>query len=189
MQEKELIDQMVKGDERAFEAIFKGHYRSLCTYANSFLNDPPEAEELVQATFIALWEGRTKVDIHTSLKSYLYRSIHNGCINKLKHLKVREAYGKESLYTSSNADESTSNIVHGNELEEKIAIAIEILPPQCKVVFKLSRQEGLSYSEIAQNLGISVKAVDKQIVRALRILREELKDYLPAIMLFIIFKN
>lgn len=189
MNEQVLIADIAKGNEDAFEMVFMAYYAALCTYANSLLKDPAEAEEVVQGTFLTFWEGRQNFDIHTSLKAYLYRAVHNTCLNKLKHYKVRQAHSTEYKSTNSEEVDTTIEQVQGSELERQIATAIEKLPNQCQTVFKLSRQQGLSYAEIAEQMGVSVKAVDKQIVRALRILREELKDYLPAILIFIMFNN
>lgn len=184
----EPISELKRGSERAFETIFRTHYVALCTYANSMLQDTVEAEEVVQASFLALWEAKQELDIHTSLKAYLYRMVHNRCLNKIKHVKIMEVHADEVRYLSNDSLNYTDEEIIGSELKHRIAAAIELLPSQCKVVFKLSRNEGLTYAEIAQKLGVSTKAVDKQIVRALRILREELKDYIPAILLILLLK-
>ncbi len=189
MQESEVVVGIQKGDEVAFESVFKAYYSRLCSYANTMLNDSEEAEEMVQNTFIVLWENRANVDIHTSLKSYLYRAVHNSCLNRIKHMKVRQEHSAYVLHTQEEEVESTSHMVMGNELQQQINVAIEQLPPQCKRVFTLSRYENLTYAEIAAHLEISVKAVDKQMVRALRILREQLKDYLPLILLLLLLKK
>ena len=189
VQESEVVVGIQKGDEVAFESVFKVYYSRLCSYANTMLNDSEEAEEMVQNTFIVLWENRANVDIHTSLKSYLYRAVHNNCLNRIKHMKVRQEHSAYVLHTQEEEVESTSNVVIGNELQQQINVAIEQLPPQCKRVFTMSRYENLTYAEIAAQLEISVKAVDKQMVRALRILREQLKDYLPLILLLLLLKK
>lgn len=187
--EQDLIIEIAKGNENAFETVFKAYYAMLCTYSNSLLKDANEAEEIVQGTFLSLWEAREKLDIHTSLKAYLYRAVHNTSLNRLKHYKVRQMHSAEVKSTNDEAVETTLEQVQGSELELQIAKAIDRLPRQCQAVFRLSRQQGMSYAEIAEQLGVSVKAVDKQIVRALRILREDLRDYLPAILIFFMFKN
>lgn len=189
VQESEVVVGIQKGDEVAFESVFKAYYSRLCSYANTMLNDSEEAEEMVQNTFIVLWENRANVDIHTSLKSYLYRAVHNSCLNRIKHMKVRQEHSAYVLHTQEEEVESTSHMVMGNELQQQINVAIEQLPPQCKRVFTMSRYENLTYAEIAAHLEISVKAVDKQMVRALRILREQLKDYLPLILLLLLLKK
>lgn len=189
VQESEVVVGIQKGEEAAFESVFKAYYSRLCSYANTMLNDSEEAEEMVQNTFIVLWENRANVDIHTSLKSYLYRAVHNSCLNRIKHMKVRQEHSAYVLHTQEEEVESTSNVVIGNELQQQINVAIEQLPPQCKRVFTMSRYENLTYAEIAAQLEISVKAVDKQMVRALRILREQLKDYLPLILLLLLLKK
>ena len=189
MQESEVVASFQKGDEVAFENVFKTYYPRLCSYAQTMLNDSEEAEEMVQNTFITLWENRVNMDIHTSLKSYLYRAVHNSCLNRIKHLKVRQEHSDYYKYTQEEEVESTSHMVMGNELQQQINVAIEQLPPQCKRVFSLSRFENLTYAEIAAQLDISVKAVDKQMVRALRILRTQLKEYLPLVLLLLLLKK
>ena len=189
VQESEVVASFQKGDEVAFENVFKTYYPRLCSYAQTMLNDSEEAEEMVQNTFITLWENRVNMDIHTSLKSYLYRAVHNSCLNRIKHLKVRQEHSDYYKYTQEEEVESTSHMVMGNELQQQINVAIEQLPPQCKRVFSLSRFENLTYAEIAAQLDISVKAVDKQMVRALRILRTQLKEYLPLVLLLLLLKK
>lgn len=189
MQESNIVADIQKGNEVAFESIFKAYYPRLCSYANTMLNDSEEAEEMVQNTFIVMWENRANIDIHTSLKSYLYRAVHNACLNRIKHLKVRQEHCAHVLHTYDEVEESTSNVVMGNELQQRINVAVEMLPPQCKRVFTLSRYENLTYAQIAAELEVSVKAVDKQMVRALRILREQLKDYLPLFLLLLLLNK
>ena len=189
VQESDVVVGIQIEDEVAFEAVFKTYYSRLCNYAHTMLNDSEEAEEMVQNTFIVLWENRANVDIHTSLKSYLYRAVHNSCLNRIKHLKVRQEHSDYYMHTHEEEVDTTAHTVMGNELQHQINEAVDLLPPQCKRVFTLSRFENLTYAEIAIELGVSVKAVDKQMVRALRILREQLKDYLPLVLLLLLFKK
>lgn len=189
MQEKEIVVSISNGDEGVFEEVFRTYYERLCSYAHTMLNDSQEAEEMVQSTFITLWENRASLDIHTSLKSYLYRAVHNNCLNRIKHLKVRQEHGDYYRHAYDEQVDSTAQQVMGNELQQQIGLAVEQLPEQCKKVFTMSRFESLTYAEIAAKLNISVKAVDKQMVRALRIMREQLKDYLPLFLLLMIFKK
>ncbi len=185
LSEQEIVGAIRQGNERVFEVIFRKYYQSLCNYANSMLREIDEAEEVVQNLFSGIWEKRTELEISISLKSYLYRAVHNHCLNRIKHLKIREEYQQygNSYYESSY--ESVSQSVMKNELERKIEEAIDKLPEQCRLIFRLSRFEELKYHEIAEQLGISPKTVENQIGKALKILRVELAEYLPLIILLV----
>ncbi len=187
--DKELITGLRKGDELVFENIFKNYYERLCNYANTIINDMDEAEEMVQSTFLEIWEKHEAIEIHTSMKSYLYRAVHNHCLNRLKHYKVRREHNEELKHQTEYGIESASQNLIGSELEQQIELAIGSMPPQCSKIFKLSRFENLTYAEIAENLKLSVKTVDNQMGKALRILREKLKDYLPYLLWIFLFKN
>jgi RNA polymerase sigma-70 factor (family 1) len=187
--DKELVVELRSGNEIVFETLFKNYYERLCNYANTFINDMAEAEEMVQGTFLTLWEKHENIEIHTSLKSYLYRAVHNNCLNKIKHYKVRQEHRDEYLKYADIEYEHTSQELIGQELEKQINRAIESLPPQCQTVFKLSRFENLTYNEIAEHLNISVKTIENHMIKALKILREQLKDYLPTLLFILWFKN
>ncbi len=172
-----------EGDETAFEMIFKTYYEPLCNYAFTFLQDRDESEEIVQATFLKVWEKRDSIDIESSLKAYLYRAIRNSCINAIKHDRIKRKHATEMLFVSDSTHEGVSQAVISTELDQKIGDALEMLPEQCRLVFKMSRFEELKYAEIAAQLNISVKTVEHQIGKALKIMREELKEYLPMLIL------
>lgn len=181
--ETELLEAIREGDEAAFEMTFKEYYQALCRYANSFLSDRDEAEEVVQSAFLSFWEKRGSITIASSLKAYLYQAIRNRCLNVIKHEKVKQQHAQHEVVMTVNHSEATSHTVLSNELEQKIYVALEALPEQCRLVFKLSRFEELRYQEIADELGISIKTVENQIGKALKIMRDQLRDYLPMILL------
>jgi RNA polymerase sigma-70 factor (family 1) len=187
--DKDVVLELRNGNEMVFEAVFKDYYERLCNYANTYINNMTEAEEMVQGAFLALWERHEVIDIHTSLKSYLYKAVHNNCVNRIKHFQVRREHREEYLHYADIEYEQVSDAVIGKELEQKINSAIESLPPQCQKVFRLSRFEYLTYNEIAEKLGISVKTIENHMIKALRILREELKEYLPLLLWLLWFKN
>lgn len=174
-----VLDRLKKGDEHAFETIFVQHYRPLCAYAHTFLSDRDEAEEVVQAAMISFWEKRETIGIETSLKSYLYRMVRNACLNVIKHEKVKQQHAAYALQTSHPAHESTAQTVGAQELETRIGQALLRLPEQCRLVFQLSRFEELKYQQIADQLNISIKTVENHMGKALKLMREQLKEYLP----------
>ena len=122
--------------------------------------------------------------IETSLKSYLYRMIRNSCLNVIKHEKVKQQHVAHELAVMEVLHESVSQNVQANELEIKIAEAMKTLPEQCRLVFQLSRFEELKYQEIADQLQISIKTVENHMGKALKLMRVQLKDYLPLFLIF-----
>jgi RNA polymerase sigma-70 factor (ECF subfamily) len=184
LSEQEQFEALAAGDITAFEMYFRTYYQPLCNYAYTFLQDRAESEEIVQTTFLSVWEKRTSLNIKTSPKSYLYAMVRNACLNVIKHEKIKQRYVGEELALADQGYESVSQTISSNELETRIQTAIEVLPEQCRLVFKLSRFEELKYSEIAEQLDISVKTVENHMGKALKIMREQLKDYLPIIIVF-----
>lgn len=175
------------GQTPAFEMLFKTYYKPLCRYANTYLKDPDGAEEIVQGAFIGLWEKRKAITIETSLKSYLYRAVRNSCLNELKHEQVKQRHlASESLKEEAQSEPADHLAIHV-ELEEKIRAAIQTLPEQCRLIFTMSRFEELKYQEIADQLNLSVKTVENQMGKALKLMRAQLKEYLP--LLAILMSN
>ena len=175
---KELVDQIQNGDAKAFEQVFKENYAALCGYARKYVYEIELAEEIVQSLFLKLWEKRETIAISTSLKSYLFRSVHNNCINHIKHEKIKSKHHEHVNYYRRYNTADHSKFYREPDLEKRINDAIESLPKQRKRVFKMSRQEGLKYREIAEKMGISIKTVEVQMGKALQLMREELKMYL-----------
>ncbi|MDL2228192.1 RNA polymerase sigma-70 factor [Bacteroidales bacterium OttesenSCG-928-K03] len=176
MENIDIIKKLREGNHNAFEMIFKEWYSALCEYAFSILQNDDDTQDVVQKFFCKFWDKREQIEIHTSIKSYLYRSIHNDCMNVIKQRKTRADYIN---YSVQEIDINyTDNNIITNELNVNIQNAIEKLPPRCKEVFLLSRINNLSYSEISRTMDISVGTVETQMVKALKFLRNELKDYL-----------
>jgi len=183
----EIVQAIRKGDEAAYERTFRFYYPRLCNYASSLLKDEEDAEEIVQTVFITIWEKREELEITLSLKSYLYRAVHNHCLNRFKHASVKEAYREYSINYIPQSYESVTESIHADELAERIEKAIRLLPEQCQKAFRMSRFEELKYQEIADQLNISIKTVENQIGKALKILRNELADYLPSLLILVYF--
>jgi RNA polymerase sigma-70 factor (family 1) len=182
----EWIEAIRQGDERAFERVFRTYYTPLCHYAATFLKDPDDAEEMVQNFFVTLWERKAFIEINVSLKSYLYRSVHNHCLNRLKHLKIQDTYRQHNATVIEQSPTSATDRLYAIELQRQLDRAIERLPEQCRAIFKMSRFDELKYSEIAEQLGLSVKTVENQIGKALKILRSQLADYLPIVVVWVL---
>lgn len=185
--DSDILLAIRQGNERVFETVFKKHYQALCNYACGILKDMDDAEEVVQSIFLKFWEQREAIEINVSLKSYLYRAVHNTCLNRLKHLKIQETYRQYVGDYLENSYDSATDILDKVELESRIEDALEKLPEQCRLIFKMSRFEELKYQEIADRLGLSVKTIENQIGKALKIMRTELSDYLPVVLLIMLF--
>lgn len=166
------------GDHKAYEKLFKEFYRPLYSYAYGILRNADEAEDLVQKMFCKLYDKRAEIEIHTSIKSYLYRIVHNDCMNKIKQHNIRSEHNEHYAYEKDTVSNNAESAVLMNELEQQIEITMNTLPPRCREVFQLSRYRQLSYAEIAKNLNISTNTVETQIVKALKLLRTGLKEYL-----------
>ena len=180
----QLLVTLQAGDITAFEMIFKTYYQPLCNYAYSFVHDRDEAEEIVQTTFLSVWEKKDNLAINTGVKPYLYAMVRNAALNVLKHEKIKQQHATVQLAVAERSTESVTRTVMASELEDRIYKALNKLPEQCRLVFKLSRFEELRYAEIAEQLNISVKTVENQMGKALKIMREQLKDYLPLLIVF-----
>jgi len=184
----DLSTLLAKRDEAAFEQIFKTYFKSLHSYAFTILKDEIVAEEIVQNIFYKIWEKAEQINSGTSIQAYLYRAVHNESLNYIKHLKVRSNYQQQALYQMKNETDNASKKISFKELEGRLHQALNELPQQCRTVFQKSRFEELKYRQIAEELNISVKTVENQMGKALKILRSKLVDFLPLI-LFLLIKS
>jgi RNA polymerase sigma-70 factor (ECF subfamily) len=176
----ELLRLVRNNDEKFFKVLFKLYYSRLCSYATTFVKVEDIAEEIVQETFIKLWENRATIEIEHSFKSYVFRSVHNNCINYLKKSEVLKRQSRqmadEILYHNEvalrNCSPGIIDDLISEELEIRLNIALYNLPDQARKIFMLSRFDQLSYNEIAYALKISVNTVKTQMKRNLSKLRE-----------------
>jgi RNA polymerase sigma-70 factor (ECF subfamily) len=188
-EDNELFLKIKAGDEQAFQALFRKYYSAMCHFARQFLNDSELAEETVQDMFVKIWEKRDMLNIDSSVKHYLFRSVRNHCLNQIQHDKIKKQYATmvlESAHQEINGDQYFLEV----DLIQRIEKSIDSLPPKRKEIFRLSREQGMKYKEIAETLNISVKTVEAQMGLALKHLREELKDFSNhLITMFMIFKK
>jgi RNA polymerase sigma-70 factor (ECF subfamily) len=164
---------------QAFEQLFKSHFKALYGYAFTILNDDVMAEEVVQNVFCRMWEKREQIAINQSAKAYLYRSVYNESLNYLKHQRVKAAYQQHAARNTDTAEHAAAQMSH-SQLQQQLAKALNELPEQCRAIFQKSRFEELKYREIADEMGLSIKTVENQMGKALKILRSKLIDFLPA---------
>lgn len=181
-----IIKLLREGNENAFEQVFKAYFKRLHAYAFTFLKDETMAEEIVQNVFCRIWEKKELLNGDGSLKAYLYRMVHNESLNYLKHHKVKKEYVQYYTEWMSDGYEHAEKKVLVTELEKNIGKALAELPQQCRIIFQLSRFEQLKYQQIADQLGISVKTVENQMGKALKLLRVKLVEFLPVLLLLLL---
>ena len=170
-----MIKGLRSGREGTYDQLFKEFYQPLAVYAKSYVLDLETAKEIVQDLFVHLYEKRRNLVITTSIKSYLYQSVRNRCLNHLKHQQVQKMH-HDQLKTEQDFSENLEDKIRETELEYMVSKVVDQLPPQCKRIFNLSRVKGFSNNEIAEQLQISKRTVETQISNALKSLREKL-DY------------
>jgi len=172
-----LLKQLATGDHSSYKKLFYTFYKDLCRFGLKYVRNEEIAEEIVQDVFIYIWEKREVINITVSLKSYLYTAVRNKSINYLKLQLPKEQLNEDiSKYEIAGTSNVESDITYA-ELTERIDRAINSLPKKCRAIFILSREDGQTYKEIAENLGISAKTVENQMVIALRKLRKQLSPY------------
>ncbi|HEX2077725.1 MAG TPA: RNA polymerase sigma-70 factor [Longimicrobium sp.] len=178
MTDRELLHRLRQGDRDAFDAIFREHYPTLVGVAERIVGDRAVAEDVGQDVMLELWRRRDTVAVEDSLRAYLSRAARNRALNYLRHERMKQrtapfAAGEASTHAAATAR------VQEEEIDAAVRQAVDALPERCREVFELSRGQGLRYAEIARVLGISVKTVEAQMGKALRVLRERLAPWLP----------
>jgi RNA polymerase sigma-70 factor (ECF subfamily) len=176
--DRELLDRLRRGDRDAFDAIFRAHYPALVGVAERVLGERAVAEEAAQDVMVELWRRRETLSVDESLRAYLFRSVRNRALNHLRHERVKQRAAPFAAGESVTHAEATARLEE-EEIGAALRAAVDALPERCREVFELSRGHGLRYAEIAGVLGISVKTVEAQMGKALRVLRERLAPWLP----------
>jgi RNA polymerase sigma-70 factor, ECF subfamily len=176
--ERELLERLRAGNEDAFDAIFRAHYAPLVGLAEGMLRNRAVAEEIVQDVMLELWRRRQALEVEESIRAYLFRATRNRALNHLRHVRVETRGEPDAVGATADQPTAPATLVE-EEIQVALRGAISHLPDRCREVFELSRVHGLRYAEIAAALGISVKTVEAQMGKALRLLRERLAPWLP----------
>lgn len=162
-----------KGDTRAYQAIFDKYYQRLFSYINTYTKDESNTKDILQETFIKLWNNRENIDENSSILAYLHKIAYNIFIDNYRKGK------RQQNMLDSLAYEAVTNSIENNDNEiitrkiELVKKSIAELPPRCQEVFKLSKYEGLKYTEIAETLNISIKTVEAQMGKAFSYIRKQ----------------
>jgi RNA polymerase sigma-70 factor (ECF subfamily) len=172
-----ILHKIQSGDLKEFERMFKMLYSPLCLYANKFLRDRDKSEEIVQDIFYNIWKNRETLSIKVSLKAYLYRAVHNNCLQLIEHNTVEEKYKQYIIKEDVSFQLDPSKEMEVEEMSQVIEHTMDVLPERCREIFNMNRYEGLKYREIADKLKISIKTVEADMGKALQAFRQNLKVY------------
>jgi len=174
-----LIQKIQKGDQAAFERLFRNYYAALCDYARGYVEKPDIAEDQVQDVFVNIWDQRKEWNPKGTIKSYLYKAVRNQSLNYLKHRRIVEEWKQKEVSSSSpDVYPPTERMVDPEQIKKWMQQAIGQLPEKRRMVYELSRDHGLTYREIAKVMDISIKTVETQMARSLKHLRNRLREYL-----------
>jgi RNA polymerase sigma-70 factor (family 1) len=186
--EKNIVKAIKQGKEKEFEVLFKQYYSQMCGLAVKYLKDMDLAEEIVQDIFYNIWKKRKDLNITSSVKSYLFRSVYNNCLQYIHHQKVVNKYTTEKKYEPNYETVDPMDELRHTELMHALNKALSVLPERTRNIFYLSRFEGLKYHEIADKLAISIKTVEANMGKALKHLRFSLSDYTVYVFILLILK-
>lgn len=175
-EESDIVFQLQQGSEQAFRAVFDQHHVGLYRLALTYVRIPQTAEDVVHDVLLYLWERRQEISITTSLKAYLYAAVKHRALDYLKSQYARQVYESdmpETLPAPGQADSA----LELQQVKQAIGEAIARLPEKCRLIYTLSRNTGLTYQEIAEQLDLSPKTVETQMGIALQRLRKYLEHY------------
>ena len=172
----DLIAELKAGSTKAFDHFFRQFYAPLCLFAERILKDQGAAQDIVEETFVKLWNKHTDFETALNIKAFLYITTRNACLNQLKALQRERLNKKQLAYISDHNEDFVLNEITRTEVLREIYLEIENLPTQCKKIFKMSYLEGLKNHEIAEQMHISINTVKNQKVRALQLLKLRLFD-------------
>lgn len=174
----------MKDDEEAFRLLFVNFFPPLTVFAHRYISDLETCEDIVQETFFKIWKNRKKLDITTSTRNFLITAVKNSCVD---YLRKKETEARYQEYRMHNAEQlyNQDDIFTLSELEDIVNSTLNKLPENVRLVFEKSRFEGKTYREIAEEHAISIKTVEANMTRALKCLRNDLKEYLSFCFLFL----
>lgn len=180
-----LLTRVIQSDMAAYEEIFTRYYSTLCAYARLFIRGGEAVENIVQDLMLWLWENRSTLQINGPLSRYLFAAVRNQCLTHINHEMIeRRVLGRIHEKLRDQFESPDFYVVE--ELKERITAAVEALPPTYREAFIMNRFERKTYEDIAAELNVSVKTVDYRIRQSLKILRIQLKDFLPALWIFLL---
>jgi RNA polymerase sigma-70 factor (ECF subfamily) len=180
LDERALVARVRDGDVRALEALFRMHADALAEFAYHYVRSDALAQDVVQDVFIKFWDRRETLDIHGKVAGYLFRAVRNRALNVAEHERLESRVQAVAAHESGVALRTTHNdgdvAIEADEFATRVRDALDTLPPRCKEIFLLHREEGMTYQEIAAALGIGLPTIHNQMSRATKRLIELLRD-------------
>jgi len=173
----------LQDNEIAFKELFHEFYPAMCLFAMRYITDEEIVKDIVQDVFFKIWKNRKRIVITTSFRNFLISSVRNNCTDYLRKLKIENLYKVKSKLSTINI--SPEDVYTLAELEKIIGEALTKLPIKEREAFEMNRYKGMTYVVIADKMGVSSKTIEAYISHALKILRNELKEYLPVLLLFL----
>lgn len=180
-QDAYIVLGLKNDDEEVFSLLFKTYYNDLVLFCGNFIADQSTCEDIVQSIFIKLWKDRHKLNIETSIKSFLLKSVKNKCYDEYRHQCIIRKY---EMQYNEETNNDTENYILYSDLHMHLEKALKRLPPTYQEAFVLNRFNGIKYKEIAKKFNVSERMIEVRISKALELLRKYLKDFLT-ITLFI----
>jgi RNA polymerase sigma-70 factor (ECF subfamily) len=174
-----LVHRIKAGDQSAFEVVFRAHYAKLANYAQHLVHSADAAEDVVQEVFVTLWAHRDRLATPDNLVAYLYRAVRNRGLNVLRKRRQVAAWQARQVELEPPESPPADRDAEHEEVDRAIKAAAATLPPRSREVFELSRERGLTYRQIAETLGISIKTVETLMSRALKVVRPRLERLIP----------
>ena len=175
-----LLSAVQRGDQKAFDTLFRRYYPMLCAYGHRFV-ELEDAEEIVEDSLLWIWENRETLVIESSLNSYLFKMVYRRALNKLAHIDATQR-ADTRFYEEMQEMLQDTDYYQIEELAKRIEDAVAALPESYREAFVMHRFRDMSYKEIAETLGVSPKTIDYRIQQALKQLRVDLKDYRPLLL-------
>jgi RNA polymerase sigma-70 factor (ECF subfamily) len=174
-----LLEEIKRGSRSAFSALFRKYYKDLVLFGGAFLSDKTYCEDIVQNIFVRLWENRDYMHIEGSMKSFLLRAVQNACIDELRHKQSVDAHERYMEAFNDYSYMDTEEYILYSDAHAQLGEALQRIPEVCRQAFVMNRFEGLKYREIAQKLNVSERTVEVRIGKAIGLLRQYLREFLP----------
>jgi len=172
--DEKFIRKLKRGDKKSFERLFLSTYESLCEYSVSITSSKEVSEGAVQDVFESLWNSKEAIYENVNIRAFLFRSVKNRSLDLLQYQNIRNKYKQEVKEMLSENSQPGKDMSSESKLIQRVRQEVENLPVKSKEVYLLHRRDGLTYAEISEVLGISVKAVEARMTKALKLLRERL---------------
>jgi len=182
-----LLESLKEGDEKAFNYFFHLYYKSLSLFSFRIINDEDVAEEIVQDTFIKLWERHKDFSHPSALKSFLFTTVRNASLNWLRKQKRESLLVAQQIFLANTSEQPVLNTMIAAETYTEVHTAINNLPPQCSRIFRMIFFEGKDYPQIAAELKLTISTIRNQKARALTLLRQQLGITVSALYYFFLF--